>query len=54
MAHLRPELLWVFDRGERIDSELVEKKSKLLDCYGSQREVLDWFNWEYETIRKFK
>ena len=54
LADLRPELLWVFDRGERIDSELVEKKSKLLDCYGSQREVLDWFNWEYETIRKFK
>ena len=54
LAHLRPELLWVFDRGERIDSELVEKKSKLLDCYGSQREVLGWFNWEYETIRKFK
>ena len=54
LAHLRPELLWVFDRGEKISDKSINKKKKLLDCYGSQREVLGWFNWEYEKIRKFK
>ena len=52
--HLRPELLWVFDRGEKLDDEIIETKGKLLDCYRSQREVLDWFNWGHESIRKFK
>ena len=54
LAHLRPELLWVFDRGDKIDDKLITQKRKLLNCYGSHREVLGWFNWEYETIRKFK
>ena len=54
LAHLRPELLWVFDRGEKLDDEIIETKGKLLDCYRSQREVLDWFNWGHESIRKFR
>ena len=54
LAHLRPELLWVFDRGDKIDDKLITQKRKLLNCYGSHREVLGWFNWEYEKIRKFK
>ena len=54
LAHLRPELLWVFDRGEKLDDEMIETKGKLLDCYRSQREVLDWFNWGHESIKKFR
>ena len=37
----------------RID-DMIEKKGELLQVYKSQVEVLDWFNWEHETIRKFK
>jgi len=54
LAHLRPELLWVFDRGDILSEDMIKKKSKLLKVYKSQVEVLDWFNWEHETIRKFK
>ena len=50
---LRPELLWVFDRGQKLDDEMIKKKGKS-DCYRSQREVLDWFNWGHESIRKFR
>ena len=54
LAHLRPEKLWVFDRGDLLDDELIEKKRELLKVYKSQEDVLDWFNWEHEAIRKFK
>ena len=54
LAHLRPELLWCFDRGDKLDSDMIKTKGELLDCYRSQREVLDWFNWEHESIRKFR
>ena len=54
LAHLRPEKLWGFARGERLDEEMIEKKRELLKVYKSQDDVLDWFNWEHETIRKFK
>jgi LmbE family N-acetylglucosaminyl deacetylase len=54
LAHLRPEKLWVFDRGDLLDDEMVEKKRELLKVYKSQEDVLDWFNWEHEAIRKFK
>ena len=33
---------------------MIERKGKLLKCYKSQVEVLDWFNPWHETIRKFK
>jgi len=33
---------------------MIKKKGELLQVYKSQVEVLDWFNWEHETIRKFK
>ncbi len=54
LAHLRPELLWCFDRGDKLDDDMIKTKGELLDCYRSQREVLDWFNWGHESIRKFK
>ena len=34
--------------------KMIEKKRELLKVYKSQDGVLDWFNWENETIRKFK
>ena len=54
LAHLRPEKLWVFDRGERLEEKVIEKKRELLGCYRSQKEVLEWFNPWHETIRKYK
>ena len=54
LAHLRPELLWCFDRGKRISDELIEKKTELLKVYKSQDSVLDWFNWEHESMSKYK
>ena len=54
LAHLRPELLGCFDRGKRISDELIEKKTELLKVYKSQDSVLDWFNWEHESMSKYK
>ena len=54
LSHLRPEKLWVFDRGERLSDEMIEKKRELLQVYQSQVGVLDWFNPWNETMRKFK
>ena len=54
LAHLRPEKLWCFSRGKKLDDTMIEKKRQLLDCYRSQKEVLEWFNPWHETIRKFK
>ena len=31
---------------------MIEKKKELLKVYKSQGDVLDWFNWEHETLRK--
>ena len=54
LSHLRPEKLWVFDRGDRLSDEMIEKKKKLLQVYQSQVGVLDWFNPWHETMRKLK
>ena len=54
LSHLRPEKLWVFGRGERLDDDMIKRKSELLKVYKSQVEVLDWFNWEHEVIIKFQ
>ena len=54
LAHLRPEKLWCFSRADLLDNDLIEKKRELLKVYKSQEDVLDWFNWEHEAIRKFK
>jgi hypothetical protein len=45
---------WCFDRGKKLDEKMIERKGKLLKVYKSQDDVLDWFNWEHETIRKFR
>mgnify|MGYP006190026405 CR=1 FL=1 len=39
---------------EKDVDDLIEKKRELLKVYKSQDDVLDWFNWEHETIRKFR
>ena len=54
LAHLRPEKLWCFGRGKRLDDKMIERKGKLLKVYKSQEGVLDWFNPWHETIRKLK
>ena len=54
LAHLRPEKLWCFDRGKKLDTKMIKEKSELLQVYKSQVGVLDWFNWEHETISKFR
>ncbi len=54
LAHLRPEKLWCFARGKKLTSEMINKKTELLKCYRSQKEVLEWFNPFHETIKKFK
>ena len=53
LNHLRPELLWQFDKGkERLPKDILLKKRDLLKVYGSQRDVLDWFSPWYEKITK--
>ena len=54
LAHLRPEKLWCFSRGKRLDEKIIERKRELLSCYRSQKGVLEWFNPWHETIRKHK
>ena len=53
LNHLRPELLWQFDKGSnRLPQDLLLKKRDLLKVYGSQRDVLDWCSPWYEKITK--
>jgi len=53
LNHLRPEILWQFDKGkDRLPEELLHKKRDLLKVYGSQKEVVTWFSPWYETITK--
>jgi LmbE family N-acetylglucosaminyl deacetylase len=53
LNHLRPEILWQFDKaGERLPNDLLLKKRDLLKVYRSQKEVLDWFSPWYEKITK--
>ena len=53
LNHLRPDILWQFDKGsDRLSQDLLLKKRDLLKVYKSQREVLDWFSPWYEKITK--
>ena len=53
LNHLRPDILWQFDkRKKRLSTNIVIKKRDLLKVYKSQREVLDWFSPWYEKITK--
>jgi LmbE family N-acetylglucosaminyl deacetylase len=53
LNHLRPDILWQFDKGKRrLSTKLTIAKRDLLKVYGSQREVLDWFSPWYEKITK--
>ena len=53
LKHLRPELLWCFDKGnKRLPNDILYKKRDLLKIYKSQKEVLEWFSPWYEVITK--
>jgi len=53
LNHLRPDILWQFDKGRRrLSQKILIKKRDLLKVYGSQRDVLDWFSPWYEMITK--
>ena len=53
LNHLRPDILWQFDKGlERLQIDVLQKKRDLLKVYKSQREILDWFSPWYEKIIK--
>ena len=54
LNHLRPELLWCFDKNHnvRLPNDLLFKKRDLLKVYGSQTDVLNWFSPWYEKITK--
>ena len=53
LNHLRPDILWGFDKGsDRLPQDLLLKKRDLLKVYGSQRDVLDLFSPWYEIITK--
>jgi len=53
LKHLRPELLWCFDKGnKKLSNDILYKKRDLLKIYKSQKEVLEWFSPWYEVITK--
>ena len=53
LNHLRPDILWQFDKGKkRLFNKILIKKRDLLKVYKSQRVVLDWFSPWYEIITK--
>jgi len=53
LNHLRPDILWGFDKGrDRLPNDLLMKKRDLLKVYDSQRDVLNWFSPWYEKIVK--
>ena len=55
LKHLRPELLWCFDKGKRrLPKDILNRKRDLLKVYVSQRDVLDWFSPWYEVITKYE
>ena len=55
LNHLRPDILWQFDKSEeKLPKDILNKKRDLLKVYKSQIGVLDWFNWEHESIQKFR
>ena len=53
LNHLRPEILWQFDKCHiRLPNDILNKKRDLLKVYKSQKGVLDWFSPWYEKITK--
>ena len=53
LNHLRPDILWRFDKGKkRLSNKILIKKRDLLKVYESQRDVLGWFSPWYENIVK--
>jgi LmbE family N-acetylglucosaminyl deacetylase len=57
MAKLCPNKLWVFDLCEKnkLDTMTLSHKSNILsECYSSQKQVLRWFKWDCERIKKYE
>ena len=53
LNHLRPELLWQFDKShDRLSEDILYKKRDLLKVYKSQTDVLELFSPWYEKITK--
>tara|TARA_R100000750_G_C2316003_1_gene84417 strand:+ start:134 stop:616 length:483 start_codon:yes stop_codon:yes gene_type:complete len=53
LKHLRPDILWCFDKSEnRMSPSMYAHKKVLMGLYKSQKEVLDWFNPWHEKITK--
>ena len=53
LNHLRPDILWQFDKDrKRLSNKILIKKRDLLKVYGSQTDVLGWFSPWYEKIVK--
>jgi len=56
MSRLCPDKLWVFDTcsDRPLSNEIKELKGEVLrECYPSQDQVLRWFNWDCERIKKY-
>ena len=56
MSRLCPDKLWVFDTcsDRPLSNEIKELKSEVLrEGYPSQDQVLRWFNWDCERIKKY-
>ena len=56
MSRLCPEKLWVLDTcsDHPLSDEIKELKGNVLKkCYTSQEQVLRWFKWDCERIKKY-
>ena len=56
MGRLCPDKLWVFDTcdDKPLTEEIRVKKGEILgSCYPSQKQVLRWFKWDCESLKKF-
>ncbi len=54
LSNLEPDKLWCFDKGKKLNKEIIRKKAELLTIYKSQKKVLDWFNPWHEKITKYR
>lgn len=56
MCRLCPEKMWTFHTCENtpLEGEIKKLKGKVLSsCYPSQKQVLRWFKWDCENIKKY-
>jgi LmbE family N-acetylglucosaminyl deacetylase len=56
MTRLCPDKLWVFDTcvDKPLSEDIRIKKGEVLEsCYPSQKQVLRWFKWDCESLKKY-